>query len=298
MVSKVVAIEDLRGDLKQIQQQIWATREERSGLIEEIRDRRAKRRELISQIKKNRSSARELIDKKRSSQAQYADLREKRKEILDKFEEAKDLAAKLKKENEEVLSSVPLSERELRRRIGGLERRIETGSVSMDQERDFVMRIGYYEAMLKEHSRAKELRRQHLSAAAETEKWKFFLRESAHQLRETGTKIGELKEGIGKLIAGLDELGKSVDEANEEIRLRSKKVDELREQLNSLFEKLHEIREKIRKMAQEREKGVYEQMAERAKVKLKKGEKMDMEELLALVKTGELYEEKSEAGSR
>ena len=92
-------------------------------------------------------------------------------------------------------------------------------------------------------------------------------------------------------MTSLDQLGSEVEKLDEEINRKSKETDKLREELNSLFEKLREIRENIKKIIQEKEKKVEEEIIEEvaviAKQKLKMGEKLDIGELMALVKTGE-----------
>ncbi|GEM_PF-902697 len=297
------SIEELRESLTNTREAIRKLKAQRRSVIEEIRSLREKRREIINKIREERKRVRELIEEKRRAQEEYAELQKERNEVLETYKKAKELAMRLKNEYEEIISSIPISERELRRRISALERRIETGRLTVEQEREIVMRIGYFEAMLGEYARARKIKKEHLEAAAEAGRWRFFLNESSVRLREKGREIADLKKKIGEAINSLDQLSGEIEKLDEEISKKSKEADELRAQLNSLFEKLRELRENIKKIIQEREKKVEEEIIEEvaviAKQKLKMGEKLDIGELMALVKTGEeLVSGSSKEGSK
>jgi uncharacterized coiled-coil DUF342 family protein len=205
----------------------------------------------------------------------------------------RDEVIKLKEEYKYLVSSVGIPEKVLRRRIARLERRIETSPLNRDQERDIVMQISQYEAMLQNLNRAKSLKRKILELMTEMEKWRFFV-------RDAGERIGKIKEELNKVYdeitsrkEALEKMNKEIDELTEEIKKRSERVDKLSEEIEKIRADIMGIQEEIKKRfeatlasSKEAEKKIKEKLAEEALEKYRGGEKLSIEELKLLIEMG------------
>ncbi len=283
----------LRQRERELRQKLSELRDQRRPVIEELKELRAKRFSLIEEIKSKRAELREIIENKRKLQGELAKLREERKEAFEKFRQAKDEALKIKQEYEDIVNSVGVPERVLRRRISRLERRIETSPLTKDQERDMVMQISQYEAMLQDLNRAKALKRKLIEMMAEAEKWRFFVRDSGERIGKVKDQLKGIYESITKKKEELDKRREEIDGISKEINERSKHVDEMREEMEKIREKVRSIQEEIRHRFEkiissnkEVERKLKEKLAEEAFEKYKAREKLTIDELKVLMELG------------
>jgi len=293
----MAAVEETIGTLKQkereLRRKLSELRDQRRSLIEELKELRAKRSELIDMIKERRAKLREVIEKKRELQDELAKLREERKEALERFKQARDEAMKIKQEYEDIVNSIGVPERVLRRRISRLERRIETSPLTKDQERDIVMQISQYEAMLQELNRAKSLKRKFIEIMAEAERWRFFVRDSGekigeikNQLKEIYEHITQEKEELDKIRSEIDEISKVINEKSERVDKFKEEMDEIRGEIKGIQEEIRSRFERIATSNKEIERKLKEKLAEEALEKYKAGEKLTIEELKVLMELG------------
>ncbi len=293
----MAAIEETIGGLRQkekeLRRKLSELRNQRRSIIEELKELRAKRYELIREIKKRRAELREKIEEKREKQGKLAKLREERKEALERFKEAREEAMKIKEEYNDIVNSIGVPERVLRRRIARLERRIETSPLNRDQERDIVMQISQYEAMLQELNRAKSLKRKFIEVMAEAERWRFFVRDSGEKIGEIKGELKKIYDYITREKEELDKIKAKIEEISRIISEKSKKVDNLKEEMEKIREEMRGIQEEIRsrfeKIAssnKEVERKLKERLAEEALEKYKAGEKLTIEELKVLMELG------------
>ncbi len=287
------AISTLKQKERELRRKLSELRERRRSLIEELKELRSKRLELIEKIRERRAKLREKIEEKRKLQGELAKLREERKEALERFRQARDEALRIKKEYEEIVNSVGVPERVLRRRISRLERRIETSPLTKDQERDIVMQISQYEAMLQELNRAKSLKRKFIEIMAEAERWRFFVRDSGEKIGEIKGQLKEIYNYITKEKEELDKIRSEIDELSDIINEKSSEVDKMKEELDKIREEMRAIQEEIKKRFErivtsnkEVERKLKEKLAEEALEKYKAGEKLTIEELKVLMELG------------
>ncbi len=293
----MATVEETVGTLKQrereLRQKLSDLRSQRRSLIEELKELRAKRSSLIEEIKDKRAKLREVIENKRKLQGELAKIRKEREEALEKFRQAKDEALKIRQEYEDLVSSVGVPERILRRRISRLERRIETSPLTKDQERDIVMQISQYEALLQDLNRAKALKRKLIEMMAEAERWRFFVRDSGEKIGEIKNQLKGIYEYITKEKEELDRRREEIDEISKIINEKSKHVDEMRNEMEKIREEIKSIQEEIRHRFEkivssnkETERKLKEKLAEEAFRKYKAGEKLTIDELKVLMELG------------
>ncbi len=293
----MAAVEEAIGTLKQkereLRRRLSELREQRRSLIEELKDLRSRRSELIEKIRERRAKLREKIEQKRKLQGELAKLREERQEALERFRQARDEALRIKKEYEEIVNSVGVPERVLRRRISRLERRIETSPLTKDQERDIVMQISHYEAMLQELNRAKALKRRFIEIMAEAERWRFFVRDSGEKIGKIKGQLKEIYEYITKEKEELDNIRSEIDELSSVINEKSSEVDRMKEEMDKIREEMKSVQEEIKKRFEkivtsnkEVERKLKEKLAEEALEKYRAGEKLTIEELKVLMELG------------
>ncbi len=293
----MAAVEEAIGTLRQkereLRRRLSELRDERRSLIEELKSLRARRLKLIEEIKARRAKLREEIERKRKLQGELAKIREERKEALERFKQARDEALKIKKEYEDIINSIGVPERVLRRRISRLERRIETSPLTKDQERDIVMQISQYEAMLQELNRAKSLKRKFIEIMAEAERWRFFVRDSGEKIGKIKGELKGIYEYITKEKEELDRMREQIDKLSKEINEKSSEVDRMKEEMDKIREEMRSIQEEIKKRFEkmvtsnkEVERKLKERLAEEALEKYKAGEKLTIEELKVLMELG------------
>lgn len=283
----------LRQKENELKRKLAELREAKRTLIEELRDLRAKRLELIGRARKDRETFRSMIERKRVLQDELARVREERREALERFREVRDQVLKLKEEYKYLISSVGVSEKVLRRRIARLERKIETLPLNRDQERDLVMQISQYEAMLQNLNRAKSLRRRILELMTEMERWRFFVKDAGERIGKIKGELNDLYSDITKKRENLESINKEIDSLTQEIKERNEKVDKITEEIDRLKADMTGVQEEIKKRfeatiesGKEVERKIKEKLAEEALEKYRSGEKLSIDELKLLIEMG------------
>ncbi|RDD52823.1 MAG: hypothetical protein BA066_07625 [Candidatus Korarchaeota archaeon NZ13-K] len=283
----------LRQKENELKRRIAELKESRRALIEELRELRARRSSLIEKVRRDRETFRAMVERKRTLQDELAKVREERKESLERFREIREQVLKLKEEYKYLVSSVGMSERVLRRRIARLERRIETSPLNRDQERDLVMQISQYEAMLQNLNKAKALKRKILELMTEMERWRFFVRDSGERIGRIKEELNKLYDEITKKKEELESANKEIDLLTQQIKERSEKVDKIDEEMDRLRTDMMGVQEEIRKRfeatlesGKEVERKLKEKLAEEALEKYRNGEKLSIDELKLLMEMG------------
>ncbi|MEM0191853.1 MAG: hypothetical protein QXJ48_01750 [Candidatus Korarchaeum sp.] len=283
----------LRQRENELKRKIAELRESRRTLIEELKVLRARRSELINKIRKDREIFRRIVERKRILQDELVKVREERREALERFREVRDQVLKLREEYRYIVSSVGIPEKVLRRRIARLERKIETFPLNRDQERDLVMQISQYEAMLQNLNKAKSLKRKILELMTEMEKWRFFVRDAGERIGKIREELNGLYDEIAKRREELESANKEIDTLTQEIKERSERVDKIDEEIDKLRADMTGIQEEIRKRfeatlesSKEVERKIKEKLAEEALEKYRSGEKLSIDELKLLMEMG------------
>ncbi len=288
-------VDVLRQRLHDLRSRLRSIRDERAGIIEELKSLRQKRREMIDRVRSMREEARELIERRREIWREIDEIKRQKEEALSNYRKARETAEEWKRKYDDVVSEVGVPERVLRRRIAALERRIETQSLSIDVERELVMRIGHLEAQLQSLVAAKEFRRKYIEAMAEAERWRFFVRDANERIKERRSQLRELSGQISSIMKELDSTRAEIDKLTEEIAEKNKKVDEMKAEMDVIFKQIQEVRQKMKEIysvetetVREAEERIRKRLAEEAREKYRAGEKLSFEELKALMETGGL----------
>ncbi|MEM4268287.1 MAG: hypothetical protein QXK37_05665 [Candidatus Woesearchaeota archaeon] len=239
-------------------------------LIRQVKEFKEKRDRLTSQVKAQKSSKSELDA-----------------QISSKIEEAKKIRAELEALKKKYRLEGDPSQ--IRREIARLERIIEREAISFDKEEKLMKRIKELKRKLEDFSvindewkRLKVVNDEidHLKAERESAYGKVqeFAKKSQSEhehLIEINNRIDELKEKEKEAYAKFMELKNQFNEINRQLKEKLPELNALREEIEK-----HKI--KVRTDRKEKERLTLEEKRDIAQTKLKTGQKLTTEDLLAL----------------
>ena len=235
--------------------------------INTLRSARDKTNENVAQLKQQRDSVNATI----------------RKKI--------ELAKKLYQERRALAEKKPPRSRQtLQSEVNELEWKIQTTSLSLQEEKMLVGQVKELETQLNIHRRIDKLSQQLLALREEIQKLKSESKLVHEKLTKEAQKGRETHE---KMLYKIEESKKAKDEADDlhkhfvDAKVKAKPIqDEIEKVLSQIRQLRGEIKEEELKEKKKTEDALRESLAEQALKKLKRGEKLSWEEFQVLAEKG------------
>lgn len=273
--------------IQALTERLSALREQRDKLETEAKEFAEKRDKLNEQSKKARAEIAELRSKRDELNATVKELKQQRSDmktkIGERIESAKELRAQvgeLMKERPE--GSIPA----LQKQIEEIDWKIQTSSLSQQEEKELVARVKELGKQLAAHKKIARIREKHQKTQAEItslkatgEQFHGTLTNSAQKSQGTHQKMLEKIEETKKLEAEADSAHQTFVQAREKAGPIQDEITTVTIQIRQLK---GEIREDEAKERKETEGALREELEKRAKEKLARGEKMTWDEFQML----------------
>lgn len=278
------AEEDLLKRISDLRQEINKLKEKKYAAIEEVRKLRQRRIEKIEKLKAVRAQLETLFQEYNARINELKELKQKKdalfdviKEMRREFEELKNLMKKTQGLNPDLLE----------KRIKSLEWRIQTSSLTLDEEKRLIQKIAELEKKFTEAKKILKIKEKGNEEKAEFLAKRIELATIRQKISATVGEISEKKKLIASLKEEREKIKKELDELKQRIEQKNKEIEDLNSQIEQKNRELEKQVETQKKM----ERGVYggtndaevlERKRKVAEEKLKKGERLTFEDFYAL----------------
>lgn len=277
--------------IRELNQELSSLMKQQEGLNAEVRKWADKRdkfnqqmrglRAEIFQLRNERDNLNEKVKKLKQLREQA------RKETRKKIEEIREIGQEIKALYKEKPSrSSQILERELK----NLEWRIQTTSLSLQEEKELIERVKRLEVQLTVHRKIHQLNNKRLGLKTEVKVLETRRKLHHEKLVKTAQKSQEIHEKmLGKIKKAkalkmeANGLHKSFLDARERARLVRRKIGQILSQIDLLKDEVRKGEERERKKS---EKMLRKKLEKLAKEKLKRGEKLTWEEFQILAQKG------------
>jgi uncharacterized coiled-coil DUF342 family protein len=219
------------------------------------------------------------------------ELKQQRNETATKIHEKIDETRKLNEDNKDLAKKRPSTNHQaLQEEIDSIEWKIQTTSMTLQEDKEHVEKVKQLETQLKVHKKLErvsqqvfKLRTEAKSLKTQSEQYHKELTENAQKSQDLHKKMFEKIEESKKSRAEADALHKQFVEAREKTRPIQDDIVKISNQTRQLKGELQEEEQKERK---ESESAIRETLEKRAIEKMKRGEKLSWEEFQILAEKG------------
>jgi len=273
--------------IRELDQELSTLTNQQDKLNTEVREWADERDKLNQQTKNLRAEILELKDKRNKLNEKVNELKQLREqarsEIRKNIEEIKEIDQEIKALYKKKPSR---SHQVLKREFESLEWKIQTTSLSLQDEKELVERVERLEVQLNVHRKIEQLDDKMLELKTEIKALETRgklchekLMETAQKSQETHEKmLGKIEKAKG-LKMEADDLHKNFLDARERARLVQRKFREILNQINLLRDEIQKEEDKEKKKS---EKALRKKLEKRAREKVKRGEKLTWEEFQIL----------------
>lgn len=284
-------MKSLEERIAELDRELAALKEERDRLNSEARKWAEKRDSIHEQIKGLRAEVADLKGKRDALNREVQSLKDLRGKAQAERREKRDKMLGLREQLRGLREERPPRDmREIEREIEGLDWKIQTSSLSLEEEKELVGRVRNLEAQLTIHrqiqglkDRLDELQKEMEALNAEGELHHKKLSELAGQSQNFHEEMLKTLERIRVLREEADSAHQKYVTIKQQARALRPKHAELSQQIALLRQELRQAEEEREK---ERLKGLRRELEKRALEKWKRGEKLTLDEFKVLTEKG------------
>ncbi len=282
----------------QLQVALSSIREELDSLLEEREKLREELRIIRTTIASRIETVRAIRNELRSLREQLNTLRNELENLRTKRNELRDLLQKLRVRSRELYQAlrtgyrIPGNPDELRRRVEELEwRLITTPNLSLEEEKQIVQEIAFLEHRLAQYIRSQralsEYSREYENVVAEANSVRNEIIKLSKHMNELRKQIGELKRRREELRKQLEVIINDLQELKKKRRELKNSLQDINSKMAKLRQQYREILAQLRKLSEESEveksRKILEVKRKRALEKMRRGERLTLEELYLLL---------------
>lgn len=269
-----------------LDEKIISSRTRRNQLDEQAKLLARKRDELNEQFQKLKEQIQELKEKRDSLNLQVRELKAKREEARRRLSDKRNEADSVRKTIAGLEKRASGSYSNLKKRMQELEWRIQTNPLSTKEEARLIAQIKGLESQVVVHDKIRELKDRLIMLQAKTNA----ARLSANEAHEKLSKIAQDSEIYhGKMIEVVkqaSDLKSKADEAHLDYVQVKRKADEAHLEYVSAKELKQKIITEDQMVRLKKQQEVKKKTENVAEEKLKKGERLSLDEFRALVEKG------------
>ena len=276
--------EPLTKEIAELHQRLSQIREEYDKLNSEAKECARKRNSLHKQIRKLRAKAHEFQQKRDTLNKRVQELKTLRDEANKKRREKHAQILESRKEIQ-VLTEEKPSRRmnDLQTEIEKLEWRIQTTPLTLKEEETLIDQIRSLENQLLIHKKLQKLKNNLAEYRTEEEEFESQAKNCHTQLLELAEQSQQLHKEMLETLNEATPLHDEADKAHKRLLEAKRKAERLHQQIDIIREEIHRIEEKNKAR---HELDLRKELEERALEKLKRGEKLTLDEFKALAEKG------------
>ncbi|MCY0859494.1 MAG: hypothetical protein OWQ54_03600 [Sulfolobaceae archaeon] len=295
--------DELFKEISQLREEINKLREEKRGYIEQLRSLRAKKNEKLERLRAIRTQVQTLREEYEKKKSELKQLKEKKQQLLNAINEIKKDFDELKS----LLGSVGNNKKVpnpalIKKQIDELEWKIETNSLTLDEEKKIIQKIAALEAQLAKllkianlKQKSNENKAELLARRVELKSVNETIVKLAMELNEKRKLFLTLKQERDKLFNEIGELKKQIDELSNKIASLNSQISEKKNILNEKVRALKQLQEGKQKNA---ENTILAKKKKEVEEKLKTNKRLSFEEFLILYGNQENGNEKENSDIR
>lgn len=277
--------------IEDLTQKLSSLKEQKNKLDDEAYEWAEKRDKLNEKTKNLRLEIQGLRSERDKINEKVKELKQQRNETATKIHEKIDETRKLNEDNKGLAKKRPSTNHQaLQEEIDSIEWKIQTTSMTLQEDKEHVEKVKQLETQLKVHKKlervsqqAFKLRTEAKSLKTQSEQYHKELTENAQKSQDLHKKMFEKIEESKKSRAEADALHKQFVEAREKTRPIQDDIVKISIQIRQLKGELQEEEQKERK---ESESAIRETLEKRAIEKMKRREKLSWEEFQILAEKG------------
>lgn len=276
--------EPLSKDTAELHQRLSQIGEEYDKLDSEAKDWAGKRNSLHKQIRKLQDKAHEFKQKRDTLNKRVQELKTLRDEANKKRREKHAQILESRKEIKTLTEKRPSRHmNDLQTEIEKLEWRIQTTPLPLKEEETLIDQIRSLENQLLIHKKLQKLKNNLTEYRTEKEESESQAKNCHTQLLELAEQSQQLHKGMLETLNEATPLHDEADKAHKRFLEAKQKAERLHQQIDIIGEEIHRIEEKDKAR---HELDLRKELEERALEKLKRGEKLTLDEFKALAEKG------------
>jgi len=279
MTQIVETIEDL-------DEKIISSRTRRNQLDDQAKLLAQKRDELNEQFQRLKGQIQELKEKRDTLNLHVHELKEKREEARKRLEAKRNEAESVKDTIVSLEKRASGSYSSLKKKMQELEWKIQTNPLSAKEEARLIVQIKDLESRLVVHDKIRELRDRMIMLQAEINAARLVANEAHEKLSEIAKESEVYHEKMIEVVKQASDLKSKADEAH----LNYAQIRQQADEAHLEYIKAKELRQKIivedQMVRLRKQQEVRKKVEDMAEGKLKRGEKLSLDEFRALVEKG------------
>ena len=276
--------EPLSKDIAELHQKLSQIREEYDKLNSEAKEWVGKRNSLHKQIRKLRDKAQEFKQKRDTLNKRVQELKTLRDEANKKCREKRAQILESRKEIKTLTEKRPSRHmNDLQTEIEKLEWRIQTTPLPLKEEETLIDQIRSLENQLLIHKKLQKLKNNLAEYRTEEEDFESKAKICHTQLIELAEQSQQLHKEMLEILTEVTPLQDEADKSHKRFLEAKQKAERLHQQIDIIGEEIHRIEEKDKVR---HELDLRKELEERALEKLKRGEKLTLDEFKALAEKG------------
>ncbi len=284
-------MKSLEERIAELDRELAALKEERDRVNSEARKWSEKRDSIHEQIRGLRAEVADLRGKRDALNREVQRLKGLRGKAQAERREKRDQMSKLREKLRGLIEKrPPRSMRETEKAIEGLEWKIQTSSLSLEEEKELIGQVKLLEAQLLIHRKIQRLKDRLTGLQKEREALKAEAELNHEKLSELAGQSQTFHEEMLKALERIRALREEADGAHQKYVAIKQKAQPLRQRHAELSQQIALLRQELHQAEEERGKeriqALQRELEKRALEKWKRGEKLTLEEFKVLVEQG------------
>ena len=286
-----MSVQQKTGIIDELAQKLARLNEQKDALDNEANKLAEKRNRLNEELGNLRAEIQELRSERDQINEKVKELKQQRNDATARIREKIEEIKKLTEERQDCLKKKPSSSRRaLEQEVESIDWKIQTSSLTLQEEKDLVEKVKTLETRLTIYRKVEQLNRKIDALYNEVTNLRA-LREHCHEAVTANSQKSQ--EIHAKMLAKIDEARKTkmeADSTHKRFLEERTKTQPLREEITAIFGKIRqlktEVREQDEKERKQSESTLRQTLESRAKEKIKRGEKLSWEEFQLLAEKG------------
>ncbi len=283
--------EILKRKLARLDQQLTPLREELNRLNFEAEKWAENRTVLHNRIRRLKEEAASLRQKRDSLNRNVHDLKRHRERAKADCRARQAQALKLNEKMQEHLKRRPSQDmKSIQRQIKALDWQIQTRSLSLEEERVLVDRVRAFERDLSVHKTIEKLKERLVILREEERALESKARNHHNKISRLAQQSQQFHKELHEILSQILTFQKKADDAHQRFLAAKQQVQKPSQEWADLQFRIKSLRQELRQIEEtkeaQRRQGLQKELEERAKKKLKRGEKLTWEEFKALSDQG------------
>lgn len=275
----------------ELEEKLSLFNDKRAKLEDQAREFADKRDKINGKVRNTRTEVEQLRKERDDINEKVQELKQHRNELTSKIREKIDEIKKLGEKSKIIAKKRPSIDHEaLQEEVESIDWEIQTTPHTLEEDRELVERVMELENQLNVHKKYEKLGKMIRSLRAEVERFK---RESAGYHESLTANAKKSQELHGKMLAKVDEWKKlraEADELHKKFVVARESIKPLQDEIAVALGEIRKLKGEMRNEEEEEKKQSQDQLRQsienRAKEKLKRGEKLSWEEFQLLAEKG------------